>query len=581
MSAPREGRPREDGPTTTPRGVATRRAFLALAGASAVLTTAACSGGGGPQASRSPGRGLSGRQVWAHMVPQGLPLSESGDIHYGSERPLSYAPAGTDYGSLVSGQIDQARAAGLTGMQILLLEGVNQGGDFVGDWMAAADPTWDEGEGFSVAPCLQVSSRGAAVRLLEQYAAAAEGHPSAARSGDALVVWLFNARSLSPQDWASCRGELQRKGTQLCLVAELGTAASQHGDRLDTSLIDPYGDSFEAVWLFEDKESEVLDDFVAWAKRHDTPFAGGTLPGYDRETTNGGYTDARATELWRTQLERQVGSGAAWLTAVTWNDAVEHTSVGPTPDWGTTRADVLAHHSTRFRSQGFPDDSATAYATTPQYLVQGQPLLAEGLGINHGTESVTVKVTVTTASGTQLAASEAREVAPGTMGAAVLEGPVDARGGEHLYAVVELTDRSRRRLARTKSAPVVVFAADDAALPDPRRRRYYSLSSASAAEFSDLARVEGAEGSPATTDGLKVVARESLRSVEFLHNTWPAGTGLNTRELTYRAPPDTLVGGQRIATVPQGFTLARVVTNSGKIAYSPPVHHAATADPGG
>lgn len=601
MSTPRDGMPRREsaplgstprrggltgadprGPEVTRRRGATRRTFLALAGTALVGTTVACSASGRPGATRGPSSSAAAQQqVWAHMVPQGLPLAESGDIHYGSERPLALAPAGTDYASLVSGQLEQGRAAGLTGMQILLLEGENKGSDFLGDWMDAADPTWQDGaEGFAVAPCLLVSSRDGAVQMIRQYAEVADGRSSAARVEDALVVWIYNARSLSPEDWASCRGAVEESGTRLHLVAELATAASQHGDSLDTSLLDPYADTFEAVWLFEDRESQVLGDFAAWAAAHGTVFAGGTLPGYDRETSHGGYVDARGTQLWRTQLERARDSGAAWLTAVTWNDAVEHTSVQPTTDWGTTRADLLAHHAAAFRGHEPQEKNLTAYVTSPQYLVAGQELLVEGLAINHESQDARVTVRVTDADGTTLATSQEVTVAAGEVGAAVLERTVRVSGGAHVFAVVELRDASGELRSSTRGAPVVVFAAGDPAIPDPPRRRWYSLSSAATVDFSRWAKIEGEDDDAASPSDLRVLTERTVRSVEFLHNTWPAGLALAARELSYRAPPDSLVGGQEVTTVTQGFTVARLVTEAGEIAYSAPVHHGTVAGSG-
>lgn len=564
-----------DGTPVTPART-TRRGFIALAAVTAVGVTASCAPGGAP-APRDPApSALERRQVWAHMVPQGLPLAADPDVHYGSERPLSLAPAGTGYERLVADQLTQARAAGLTGMQILLLDGVNSGTDFVADWMSAADPSWrnSSSAGFSVAPCLQVSSLRRATSMVEQYAAAAAEHPSAARSGDALVVWVYNARSLSPGDWNTLRGTLHDRGTDVFLVAELKTQASQHGDTLDTSLVDPYAGSFDALWLFEDKETEVLHDVVSWAAAHDLPFAGGSLPGYDRQTAHGGYVDARGTELWRRHLESQLAAHPAWLTAVTWNDAVEHTSVQPTTDWGRTRADLLAHHSAVFRGAAQEDSEARAYASSPQYLLAGRELLVEGLVINHGHTAVRVRTRVTSAAGRTLAEAVSEPVAAGGVTAAVVERTLDLRGGEHVVAVVDLLDEKGARTAGVRGAPVVVYDEADPAVPSPDRRRYYSLGSHETTDFSGVARLERGEG-PGPS-GMHVTTTRAVRSVELLHNTWPAGLALDATGVGYEDPPGSIVGGQEVSTVPGGFTIARVVTHEGRIAYSAPVHHGAS-----
>lgn len=565
MPAPDEHAPRGGARTT-------RRAFLALVGVTAACVTTSCADGGGP-VSRDPSpAAVEHAQVWAHMVPQGLPLAHDDDVQYGSERPLSLAPAGTDYRGLIADQLRQARAAGLTGMQILLLEGVNTGADFVADWMSVADPSWEESTGFSVAPCLLVSSPRAATEMIGQYADAAAAHACAARSGDALVIWVYNARSLTPQQWDSVRTEIRGRGTEVFLAAELQTQASQHGDTLDTSLIDPYADCFDAVWLFEDKESEVLANFVSWAAEHQVPFVGGTLPGYDRQTPHGGYVDARGTELWRAHLDEQQASHPAWLTAVTWNDAVEHTSVQPSTDWGSTRADLLAHHSAVFRGTSHGDAETRAYVSTPQYLVAGQELLAEGLVINHGASPVTVRTRVTTAGGKTLAEETSGAAAPGHLAAAVVDTALEIRGGDHVFAVVDVLDGAGARLSSTRSAPVIVFDAEDPAVPVPDRRRYYSFGSHEAADFTALATIEKSGGSDPS--GMRVRVEDPVRCVELLHNTWPAGLALGATGVEYEDPPGSIVGAQQLSTPPSGFTIARLVTLEGKIAYSPPVRHA-------
>lgn len=567
----------EDSPMA--RVGANRRTVLMLLGVAPLAACASCADGPGPVSrTPAPDDALHRRQVWAHMVPQGLPLASGSDVHYGSERPLSLAPAGTGYQRQIADQVQQARSAGLTGMQILLLEGVNTGADFVGDWMTATDQSWEgaSSPGLSVAPCLQVSSPSGATAMIEQYAETAAQHASAARSGSALLVWIYNARSLSPGQWDSLRSDLHERGTDVFLVAELQTEASQHGDSLETSMIDPYAHCFDAVWLFEDKESAVLEDFASWAAANEIPFAGGTLPGYDRETDRGGYVDARGTELWRGHLEAQLASHPAWLTAVTWNDAVEHTSVQPSTDWGSTRADLLAHHSAVFRDAAQGDSETRAYVSSPQYLVAGRKFLAEGLVVNHGDATVRIRARVTSATGQILAEATSDPVAAGGVTAAVIERDLDLRGGEHVVTVVDVLDEGGSRVSGVRGAPVVVYDGGDPAVPSPDRRRYYSFGSHEATDFSEVAKIDrGAGPGPA---GMRVRTAHPVRSVEFLHNTWPAGLALDDTGVEFQNPPESIVGGQEVSTVPGGFTIARLVTHEGKIAYSAPVHH---APPGG
>ena len=553
------------------RGVSvTRRGLFVLTGSAAVLLAASCGEDPDRTTWTRDADSLPDRQVWAHMVPQGLPLSEDPNTHYGSERPLSFAPAGTPYPQLVQSQLDQARAAGLTGMQILLLEGVNSGDDFVSDWMTAADPTWRDGaRGFAVAACVQATTRSGADSLIREYAAAAEGRPSAARIDDALVVWVYDAPALSPDDWLACRRGLERDGIPVYIVAELRTAASQHDNTFDAAAVDPYAGLFEAVWLFDDHDFMILPDVARWAREHDTAFAGGILPGYNRETTNGGYVDARATELWRSQWQLQRDAGAGWATAVTWNDVVERTAVQPTTDWGTTRADLTAHYAAQFRGETPPTRDPVGYVTSPQFVLEGRNVLAEGLVINRGAEPVRVRVRVIARDERELASSDPVTVAAGEAGAAVLDRGIEADAGSWVYAVVDVTDGTGRRLSSTRGAPVVVYAPEDPAVPQPARRTYYSLASDRSAAFTDLMAPLPRD---ADARSLRLTAREPVRSLEVLHNTWPAGLAVGQQDVAYEDPPQSIVGGQDVTTPAHGFTVARVVAQDGTIAYSTPVY---------
>jgi len=121
---------------------------------------------------------------------------------------------------------------------------------------------------------------------------------------------------------------------------------------------------------------------------------------------------------------------------------------------------------------------------------------------------------------------------------------------------------------------VVVYDEADPAVPSPDRRRYYSLGSHETTDFSGVARLERGEG-PGPS-GMHVTTTRAVRSVELLHNTWPAGLALDATGVGYEDPPGSIVGGQEVSTVPGGFTIARVVTHEGRIAYSAPVHHGAS-----
>ena len=126
---------------------------------------------------------------------------------------------------------------------------------------------------------------------------------------------------------------------------------------------------------------------------------------------------------------------------------MEHTSVQPSTDWGSTRADLLAHHSAVFRDAPHGDAETRAYVSTAQYVIAGQELLAEGLVINHGASPVTVRARVTTAGGKALAEETSGAAGAGHLAAAVVAKALDLRGGDHVFAVVDVLDSSPVRHA--------------------------------------------------------------------------------------------------------------------------------------
>lgn len=549
-----------------------RRGFLTLAG---VTVAGACSACGTEPLTEAWPRGtdsLPGRHVWGHLVPQGLPLSEAPDLHYGSERPLTYAPAGTSQRELIHEQLRQARAAGLTGMQILLLESVNHGSDFVTDWMAVCEEAQEADEVFRIAPCIQATSSRGAERLIREYVRAAREHSAAALIADSLVIWVYDARAITAQAWRQCRHNLERDGIDVYLIAELRTASSQYGNTLNRDALEPYGELFEAVWLFDDHGHLIMSDLAEWVREHRMAFAGGVLPGYNRETPRGGYVDARGTHLWRQQWELQSSVAASWATVITWNDVVEHTAVQPTSDWGTTRSDLTAFYAGRFRGESLPETAPQLYVTTAQYVVAGEAILAEALVINSSPAPVGVTVRLVDERGTQLLEGPAVRVAAGEVGAASIENAPPLTPRTAVYAVAELTDTGERRTLSVQSAPVLVYAPGDSAVPAPGRRTYYSVAASGMAAFEDLVAEPGTEQIDELARGSRLVLREPAAAVEILHNTWPAGLALESSRVSHSDPPEYLVGKQRVSTPRHGFTLARVVTGSDRIAYSAPVY---------
>ncbi len=242
---------------------------------------------------------LPGRAVWGHLVPHGLPEHSrvAGGDGYGATYPLDLVAGGSEARPREGAGVPRAQAAGLTGMQILQFEGVNAGSDFVTTWLDQADPTWSDDEAandFSVAPCLLLRTPQGLARMAGEYVAAVRDRPAAARIGGRYVVFVYGSASLSAAQWAEAKAGLDASGLPVFLIGDLQTDASQTGFTVDQARLDGYSGLFDAVWNFEDSGARIRAGLWQYLAGRQLAFAGGTMPGYDRQTSaDGGFVDPR------------------------------------------------------------------------------------------------------------------------------------------------------------------------------------------------------------------------------------------------------------------------------------------------
>jgi hypothetical protein len=529
---------------------------------------------------RAPVR-LPGRQVWAHYVPHGLPdfIEGGGAPGYGSLYPLDLVPGGPRAAPRPGSGVLRAQQAGLTGMQILQFEQVNAGSDFVVDWMDQADPTWRDGDrdnDFSIAPCLLVRSTQGAVRMIAQYSAAAAGRPSAARIDGRLVVFVYAPRSLSLDQWRDVRRAVRATGSDVFLVGDLQAESSQHRLRLDENLVAPYLSVFDASWLFDDGTPAIWDEVQGLLSARRQPFAGGVMPGYDRETSwNGGYVDAGGTARLRYEWELALSSGASWTTIVTWNDAVEHTDIKASSDWNHTRQDVTAFYAAKFRGLPPPRPTAELYVTTPTFVRTGEAVGAEGLVLNGSTRTVTVHTMLVDASRRPVGPVTTAAVPPGAAVAATTAAGPDRTvlPGRFLRAVSWIEDATGRVLQAVLSAPVVVYGRTDR--PSPMLRRlYYSVPAARALPAQVRLTLTGTPS--ATAPAMATVTVDpggGIRFVEVLQNTREVMRGYDVDRLSATVPMSATVitGGQSVSAETSGFYVGRAIDQKERVGYSDPL----------
>ncbi len=329
--------------------------------------------------------------MWAHVIPQGLSNYSLLDEPYGELYPLDLVNGDESTKPRPTAGVPRAQQAGLTGVEILQYE-ANQGSDFVSDWMDQADPTWrdaDPNNNFSVAPCLGIdASEDDAVRLVTQYAAAAAGHPSAAKVAGKLLIYVYGSQEMSPAGWSRVRARLASANIASYFVADLGADAAARPYSRRAGPITARFPSFDASYTFDWTPPSLFNDLLGFLDSNNRQYAGGMMPGYDRETCDTcAYYDSQGTKSYRQQWEQNLASGARWQTISTFNDMVERTEIEATSSWSTTRADITAFYAAKFRRVRYPQPDPQLYITTPEYIRLGQAPQAEGLVLNGGTST--------------------------------------------------------------------------------------------------------------------------------------------------------------------------------------------------
>lgn len=533
---------------------------------------------------------LEGRQVWAHSIEHGLPEYREipGRNHYGAQYPLDLVPGGHGSPRRPGAGVQRAQEAGLTGIQVMQFEGHDSGTAFVGEWMDQADGTWSNAtpdDDFSVAPTILASSADGTVRMIDEYLELARTRPSAAAVDGRYVVFVYGTGSMPPEQWRRVREQIDSAGRPVFLVGDLQTDASQHNFTVDASRLDSYVNYFDAVWNFEDSGHRIQDQLVSYLASRGTPYAGGLMPGYNRETSGGeGFVDAHGTALFRRNWENALATGAPWQNVVTWNDAVENTDIKPSSNWNVTRAHVNAFYAAQQRGVAQPRPGPELYVTTPDHVRAGEQVRAEALVLHGGRsgEAVQVHVQLRDGSGAPVgeqasASVQAGQARDATTDVTVPTGHLPA--GRFVRAHAWTTDAAGQQVQGVVSAPIVIYEANEPDRTEPQRTHYYSVPASAA--LPEEVRLE-LNGSPVDGPAVATVTAggSPKRFMEVLQNTRQADLGFDVAELSVSVPmkPREIIGGQRIAADAAGFYVGRVIDDDGRVGYSDPIH---VSDPRG
>lgn len=535
---------------------------------------------------------LGQKRTWAHHIPQGLAdysdMSPTGDgsvNSYGELYPLDLVEGGWTTPNRPEHHVPRAMQAGITGVQILQFSS-NKGSDFVDEWMDLADPLYNDSDpnnNFLIAPCLEIDTEDDVVRMVQQYAAVANGRPSAARIDGKYVIYVYGTLTLTPAQWSSARSRLASAGVQTFFVAEMVSAASQYNWTFaGKSRLVPYitpTPCMDAWFMFEERPDLFWQEVIDFVNQYNLTYAGGMMPGYDRENmgSSGGYTSSEGTARYRRMSKLYDGSGVTWNNAITWGDLMEHSEVRATSDWNKTRADITAFYDARLRGISYPRPQAELYVTTSKYAYVGDVFGAEAMVLNASSVSVTVKVQLYDQNNQAYGAVASQTVAAHDSGDATTSQSLKAASGDSgkwFRAKAQLFTMGGELLQEVMSAPLCVYAAGSQ--PSPNLRRiYYSIPSYAALPSGKPSLT--ISGSPVTGNRTATVTAPQgtqVRFSEVLQNTRQVGNGFAQSPYNVTVP----MGSRNVATgtisaSANGFYVARVIDEQERVGYSDPLHY--------
>lgn len=522
------------------------------------------------------------KRVWAHAVAHGMPdySNWNPDSYYGELYPLELVEGDYRVPRRVVSGVARMREAGINALTYMLFSG-DPGDNIANEFVVQADPTWndpDPANHFMLAPTIYGELTVAEIEhLIREYAAFAVSHPSCARIGDKLVIWVYASQGHSASEWAQIRANVA--DLPLFFVGDLGIDGAVHGYQIEESRITPLFPYFDASYVFEDSLDHFWPATVEYVNRNSRAYAGGTMPGYNRDNVDaGGFIDADGTKLYRRLLEAQFADNGKWQCLVTWDDLVEHSEVRATSMWNKTRADVSAFYSAKFIGRAFPRPNPELYITTPTYVyATADAIKAEAMVINGGKAPVKVTVQLYDDAGNAFGQAVSNicyptHTADATTSSSLYAGT--AMVGKWLRARAQMFDANNVLLQSVTSAPIIVYP-NGLVASTRLRRLYQSIPAYAALPVNPTLSLSGSPVDGAVT--ATVLAPDGMvpRFSEVLQNTRLAGIGYGKTSFQTAVP---MGQKQYLATtttsLANGYYVGRIIDEQERVGYSDPLYFA-------
>jgi hypothetical protein len=335
--------------------------------------------------------------IWAHLMAN---MPSNGLIQYGSTHPISIYQG--DYLSqninLDASLLKEINAAGINGLSFEVTAKQNSNSPGIQHFIAFIKRF--SRTGIPIAPCVDVgtSPRDVTTTIIQAYRASKAYGNAAIMQDGRLIVFLYLANNLTPDQWMQVRAKLAADKVLVFLVGDVSQVtlpianASRRAEALVASWDAAF--NFNGAGLTRQPHSNLAFSRAIQAKERQ--WVGSVRPAYyrgvDVPPAWGPFgVDAMGTGRLRSQWDQILRTRATWVYWSTWNDYVEHTNLLADSSWGYTRSDLNAWYSSKFRGAPYPFPPAL-YLTTPQSLHTGERSVVELLAINPGTIAIKVAV---------------------------------------------------------------------------------------------------------------------------------------------------------------------------------------------
>ncbi len=391
------------------------------------------------------------KMCWAHYVAWGFDQVNGYDraaldplwsLQKFNDRSLLGRHAQTDegVGEATKLQVRTALQYGIDGFCVDLVSQPDGKESFYADAMARFYRA-AEGTPFKVAPCIDRTdpSPDALTRALAAYLERWGQHPNTCLVYGKPVIFIYNSRPRTLDDWRQIIGALQARGlAAYWLVQPMGEGTLWENAQTLTDNLAVF-DGFYDFGINGFTSAQILERLTngqkaLFACRPGGLLVAGITQGY-LGNANSFYRPYLNTGTLRATWEAALASGAPWVCLTTWNDYVEHTHFEPAAVGRDALLRINRDFVARWRGEPLPPRPPQVFVSYHEEASLGDDWTIEVLNLSYTTEPASLRVRLIDEAGQTRFEPDAVALPPDRLAAATLRVPEIGMDSSHLFRV--------------------------------------------------------------------------------------------------------------------------------------------------